>query len=49
MADRVIKAILINTYGDHPVLNLEQVELPAPSGNQVLMQREAIGVNYIDT
>ncbi len=44
----MIKAIRINGYGDHSVLNLDKIELPPPSDHQVLVQHEAIGVNFID-
>jgi NADPH:quinone reductase len=43
------KSIRINKYGDHSVLQLNDIQLPTPSGNQVLVQQEAIGVNFIDT
>ena len=42
------KAIQIDGYGNHTVLRLRDVELPALSANQVLVQHEAIGVNFID-
>ncbi|MCP4126323.1 MAG: quinone oxidoreductase [Gammaproteobacteria bacterium] len=44
----MIKAIRINGYGDHSVLNLDKIELPPPSDHEVLVQHEAIGVNFID-
>ncbi len=44
----MIKAIRINGYGDHSALNLDKIELPPPSDHQVLVQHEAIGVNFID-
>jgi NADPH:quinone reductase len=42
------KTIRINGYGDHSVLELEELALPPPAGNQVLVQHDAIGVNFID-
>lgn len=45
----MVKAIRIDSYGDHSVLNLREFELPPPSSNQVLVQHDAIGVNFIDT
>lgn len=43
------KSIQIDEYGDHSLLQLKDIELPLPSGTQVLVRHEAIGVNFIDT
>lgn len=43
------KSIQIEKYGDHSVLQLKDIELSKPTGNQVLVRHEAIGVNFIDT
>ncbi len=43
------KSIQIERCGDHSVLQLQDIELPQPAGHQVLVQHEAIGVNFIDT
>ena len=43
------KSIQIEQFGDHSVLQLKEIELPKPSGNQLLVKQEAIGVNFIDT
>ncbi len=42
------KAIRINGYGGPDVLSWEDVPLPEPAGNEVLIRQEAIGVNFID-
>jgi NADPH2:quinone reductase len=42
-------SIQIEQFGDHSVLQLKEIELPKPSGNQVVVKQEAIGVNFIDT
>ncbi len=47
--NRMTRSIQIEKYGDHSVLQLKDIELPRPSGTQVLVQHEAIGVNFIDT
>lgn len=44
----VNKAIQINKYGDHSVLQLKDIELSEPASNEVLVRHEAIGVNFID-
>ncbi len=46
---RLTKSIQIEKYGDHSVLQLKDIQLPEPSGTQVLVCHEAIGVNFIDT
>jgi NADPH2:quinone reductase len=43
------KAIRIRQPGGPEVLQLEDVELEAPSAGQVRLRQTAIGVNYIDT
>ncbi len=47
--NRLTQSIQIDKYGDHSVLQLKDIQLPKPSGNQVIVQHEAIGVNFIDT
>ncbi len=42
------KAIQIDGYGNHSVLKLRDIELPEPTSNEVLVQHDAIGVNFID-
>ncbi len=42
------KAIRINEYGSADVLSWEDVPIPDPAGNEVLIRQEAIGVNFID-
>lgn len=46
---KLTKSIQIEKYGDHSVLQLKDIHLPQPSGTQVLVKNEAIGVNFIDT
>jgi NADPH2:quinone reductase len=43
------KSIQIDKHGDHSVLQLQDIELPEPTGHEVLIKQEAIGVNFIDT
>lgn len=41
-------AFVIRQYGDESVLNWEDMELPAPNAEQVLIRHTAIGVNFVD-
>ena len=43
-----MKAIRVHKYGSPEVLNYEDVPVPNPSDNEVLVKVEAIGVNFID-
>ncbi len=43
-----MKAIQIHTYGGPEVLQLEEVERPAISGNEVLVKVFASSVNPVD-
>jgi len=43
------KAVRIHKNGGYDVLQLDDVSLPAPSAQQVLIELYAIGVNFIDT
>lgn len=43
-----MKAVRPNHTGGPEVLQLEEFPTPVPSGNQVLVRTEAIGVNFID-
>ncbi len=47
--NRLSNSIQIEQFGDHSALKLKNIELPEPTGDQVLVQHEAIGVNFIDT
>lgn len=47
--NRLTKSIQIEQFGNHSVLQLKEIELPKPSGNQVVVKQEAVGVNFIDT
>lgn len=44
-----MKAIQLQEYGGPEVLNIVELEKPAPQGHQVLVEIKAIGVNYADT
>jgi NADPH2:quinone reductase len=44
-----MKAIVVREFGPPEVLHLEDVETPQPSGTQVLVKIEAIGVNPVET
>ncbi len=45
----MVKAVRIHATGGPEVMQLEEVELPAPDGGFVTVRNEAIGLNYIDT
>lgn len=44
-----MKAIQLKEYGGPEVLQLVEMERPVPKGHQVLIEIQAIGVNYADT
>jgi len=44
-----MKAIVVREYGEPEVMKIEKVELPSPTGTQVLVKIEAAGVNPVDT
>lgn len=44
-----MKAIVVRDFGPPEVMQLEEVETPAPEGTQVLVKIEAAGVNPVDT
>jgi NADPH2:quinone reductase len=44
-----MKAIVIHEFGPPDVMQLEDVERPEPTGTQVLVRIEAIGVNPVET
>ena len=44
-----MKAIVVREFGEPEVMKLEDVSLPEPTGAQVLVRIEAIGVNPIET
>ncbi|MBT2682484.1 NADPH:quinone oxidoreductase family protein [Bacillus sp. ISL-37] len=44
-----MKAIQLKEYGGPEVLLLVELERPVPKGHQVLIEIQAIGVNYADT
>jgi NADPH2:quinone reductase len=43
-----MKAIRIPTFGNHEVLNYEEVSLPEPKAGEVRVKQVAIGVNFMD-
>lgn len=45
----VMKAIRVSQFGGPEVLQLVQLPDPVPSGDQILIKLEAIGVNPVDT
>lgn len=44
-----MKAIQLKEYGGPEVLQVVEIERPVPEGHQVLIEVQAIGVNYADT
>lgn len=44
-----MKAIVVREFGEPEVMKVEDVELPQPTGKQVLVKIEAAGVNPVDT
>lgn len=44
-----MKAIVVREFGEPEVMKLEDVELPQPAGDQVLIRIHAAGVNPVDT
>ncbi|AGT31348.1 alcohol dehydrogenase [Geobacillus genomosp. 3] len=44
-----MKIVQFAEYGGPDVLQVKEVERPLPSGRQVVIEAEAIGVNYADT
>jgi len=44
-----MKAIVVHEYGEPEVMKIEEVELPSPTGTQILVKIEAAGVNPVDT
>lgn len=44
-----MKAIVVNEFGPPEVMKLNEVPTPEPSGSQVLVRVEAIGVNPVET
>jgi len=44
-----VKAVRIKEYGGPEVMSYEDVDLPVPGVNEVLVKIEAIGINFIDT
>ena len=45
----MVKAVRVHEFGGPEVMRLEEIELPQPGKNQVLVRNHAAGVNYIDT
>ena len=43
------RAILIRQYGGPDVLELVEIDLPAPAPGEVQVRHKAIGVNFVDT
>ena len=43
-----MRALICQSYSGPNGLKLEEVEMPKPSGNQILMKIEAAGIGYVD-
>src|SRR5690242_1344181 len=46
--EQPMKAIVIRQHGGPEVLTLEEVPVPAPEANQVLVRNHFVGVNFVD-
>jgi NADPH2:quinone reductase len=44
----MIKAVRVHEVGAPEVMRIEEIELPAPKGGEVLVRNHAVGLNYID-
>src|SRR5215203_5587510 len=44
-----MKTIVVHEYGEPEVMKVEETEIPAPTGSQVLVRVKAAGVNPVDT
>jgi NADPH:quinone reductase len=44
-----MKAIVVHEFGPPEVMRLEEIERPEPTGSQVLVRVEAVGVNPVET
>lgn len=44
-----MKAIVIRQHGGPEVLKVEDIPMPEPQQNDVLVKNQAIGVNFVDT
>lgn len=49
MADLKMNAIVVREFGPPEVMKVEEVDLPEPTGTQVLVKIGAAGVNPVDT
>lgn len=43
-----MRSVVINENGGPEVFNVEDIEIPEPTGNQVLVKNQAAGINFID-
>ena len=43
-----MRALVCQNYSGPNGLKLEEVEMPTPLGNQILMKIEAAGIGYVD-
>jgi NADPH:quinone reductase-like Zn-dependent oxidoreductase len=48
MSDKVMQAVRAHEYGSPDVLQLEQIPIPEPAVDQVLLRLQATGVNPVD-
>lgn len=48
MQNELVKAVRLKSHGGPEVLEVVQVELPAPGPDEVTLQQHAIGLNFID-
>lgn len=44
-----MKAIVVRQHGGPEVLKIENIPMPIPQENEVLVKNQAIGVNFVDT
>ena len=45
----MVKVVRFHEFGGPEVLKIENIDLPEPKANEVLIKNKCIGLNFIDT